>query len=65
MDPFARVDRGGRHHVGVHHVVQPKDLTFLLDPLSRGLPQFPTAFALGAIEPIPSKIGEIVFQRRL
>jgi hypothetical protein len=30
-----------------------------------GLPQFPSAFALGAIEPIPNKIGEVSFQRSL
>jgi hypothetical protein len=52
--------------LGVHHVVQQEDLTFLhLAPRSLGLPQFPSAFALGTIEPIPNKIGEVSFQRSL
>ena len=30
-----------------------------------GLPQFRSAFALGAIQPIPNKIGEVSFRRSL
>jgi hypothetical protein len=30
-----------------------------------GAPAIPSAFALGVIEPIPNKIGEVSFQRRL
>jgi len=52
--------------LGVHHVVQLKDLALLHPaPRSRGLPHFLSAFALGAIEPIPNKIGEVSFQRSL
>jgi hypothetical protein len=36
-------------------------VAFFLAP-SPGLPQFPSAFALGTIEPIPNKIGEVSFQ---
>ena len=52
--------------LGVHHVAQRKDLTFLHPvPRSVGLPQFPSVFAMGAIEPIPNKIGEVSFQQSL
>jgi hypothetical protein len=48
-----------------HHVMQRKSLTFLHPaPRSPELPQFPNAFALGAIEPTPNKAGEMAFQRR-
>jgi len=52
--------------LGVHDVVVGRELTFpALSAAVAGLPQFPSAFALGATEPIPNKIGEVSFQRSL
>jgi hypothetical protein len=51
-----------RAMLGVHDVVVGRELTFPAPSATvTGLPQFPSAFALGATEPIPNKIGEVSF----
>ena len=67
LDPLPDVERTIFELDGIRPAAGEKFHRFLVSaPIAAvaGAPAISSAFALGAIEPIPNKIGEIAFQRR-